>query len=122
MAFHWYSGTEFTVIDVLVAVAEFAVQFPGVPHRTLPVVADRSVAQLIVIDDWIESVRYGYRVSVAVGVAAAVDTIDGSATETNATVARSRNTWVGSVRFALVRVMSATALVAFVGLSSPVER
>ena len=60
--------------------------------------------------------------SAAVGVAAAVDTIDGSATATNATVARSRNTWVGSVRIALVRVMSATARVAFVGSSSPVEK
>jgi len=51
VAFHWYSDTEFTVIDVFVAVVEFAVQFPGRPHRRVPVEADRSVAQLTVIDD-----------------------------------------------------------------------
>ena len=69
VAFHWYSGFELTEMLVLVAVATLAVQFPGFPHCRLPVVADLSVAQLTVIDDWSESVRYGYRVRAAFGAA-----------------------------------------------------
>jgi hypothetical protein len=46
-----------TVIAVFVAARVCAAHEPTGPHVTLPVVADRSVAQLTVIDDWIESVR-----------------------------------------------------------------
>ena len=51
MAFHWYSGFATTVMLVLVAVVVLAEQLPAGPQRTLPVVADWSVAQLIVIED-----------------------------------------------------------------------
>ena len=57
VAFHWYSAFATTVMLVLVAAVVFALHEPGGPHVTLPVVADVSVAQLTVIDDWIESVR-----------------------------------------------------------------
>jgi hypothetical protein len=56
---HWYSGFETTVMLVLDAAFAFAVHDPGGPQVTLPVDADLAVAQLSVIDDWIESVRYG---------------------------------------------------------------
>jgi hypothetical protein len=64
VAFHWYSSLLTTVILVRVAAVVFALQSPAGPQVTLPAVPPvLSVAQLIVIDDWIESVRYGYRVS-----------------------------------------------------------
>ena len=59
VAFHWYSAFEITVMLVLVAAWVFAEQEPVGPHWTLPVLAEVSVAQLRVIEAWMESVRYG---------------------------------------------------------------
>jgi len=56
---------------VLLAVVVLAVQLPAGPQTTLPVVPVVSVAQLIVIDDWVASVRYGDRVSAAAVAASA---------------------------------------------------
>jgi hypothetical protein len=57
VAFHWNSAFETTVILVFVAANVFVVQEPLGPHRTLPVLAEVSVAQLMVIVVWTESVR-----------------------------------------------------------------
>jgi hypothetical protein len=57
VAFHWYSRVEITVRLERVAAMVLAAQLPTGPQTTLPMVADRSVAQLIVIEDWMESVR-----------------------------------------------------------------
>ena len=58
-AFHWYSALEMTVMLVFVAVTVLLAQFPPAsPHVRVPAVPPVvSVAQLTVIDDWIESVR-----------------------------------------------------------------
>jgi hypothetical protein len=60
-AFHWYSGVVPTVIELRVAVVEWAVHdsVPTAPHLTVPVVADWSVAQLTIADELTTSVRYG---------------------------------------------------------------
>jgi hypothetical protein len=42
---------------VFVAAVVFAVHEPTGPQLTLPVLADLSVPQLTVIEDWIESVK-----------------------------------------------------------------
>ena len=56
---HWYSDFEITVMLVRVATFVLAPHEPTGPHVMVPVLPDLSVAQLIVIDVWIESVRYG---------------------------------------------------------------
>src|SRR5690349_2933624 len=62
-----------TVMLVFVAAVVVVAQLlPARPHVTLPVVPPEvSVAQLIVIDDWVASVRYGDRVSAAAVAASA---------------------------------------------------
>ena len=87
VAAHWYWALATTVIAVLVAGRVFAVHDPTGPHVTLPVVVDRSVAQLIVTDDWIESVRYGYRVSAGLGAAPAELVRTGSRTAMSSSAA-----------------------------------
>ena len=74
LAFHWYSVVEPTLIVVFVAVAVRAVQLstPTRPYRTLPVVAEVVVAQLIVTFVDTRSVRYGYLRSVEEWLADAV--------------------------------------------------
>ena len=85
-------GLESTVMAVVVAGIWLAPQSPTGPQVTLPLALDRSVAQLTVTDDWIESVRYGYRVSDGLAAAAASPTTSGTiaasiATTTSAPVA-----------------------------------
>src|SRR4051794_4358854 len=62
-----------TVMLVFVAaVVVVAQSLPAGPHVTLPAIPPEvSVAQLIVIDDWVASVRYGDRVSAAAVAASA---------------------------------------------------
>lgn len=61
VALHWYSDTELTVRLVLVPVTlVVGVQLPPAstaPHFTLPVLLERSVAQLMVADESTTSVR-----------------------------------------------------------------
>src|SRR3954467_3603830 len=88
-----------TVMLVFVAaVVVVAQSLPARPHVTLPAVPPEvSVAQLIVIDDWVASVRYGDRVSAA---AVAASAPRAPATRTTAVV-RSRASTAATTRAAL---------------------
>src|SRR4051812_10021842 len=84
VAFHWYCATPFGLMLVRVAAVVFAAHDPAGPHSTLAGVAARVVAQFTVAEDWIESVRYGYRVKAGSAAAAASPAPTASAATANA--------------------------------------
>ena len=59
-AFHWYSETPLTRMNVRVAVTTFVSQVPPArPYLTVALVDEMSVAQLTITDVPTRSVRYG---------------------------------------------------------------
>ena len=59
LAFHWYSSTLLTAMEVFDPLTLWAVQAsePTLPYVMLPFVPERSVAQLIVANPCVTSVR-----------------------------------------------------------------